>query len=392
MRNDPNASLPPEQSIFLYGRDKDAVDQARNLVTNLLHEYVGDEVRAKLRQVLKYDGWMTTLVGNDEPGDTQQDSFSASCRSMDKKVKVTPEAENKTDSGRDVAVTPQMLRQSPSGSVSKDTRDRIETTASAPSGSLQLLTSPTNTSSEYDKHETRRCNRDDIWEDESTLMISIPKFADPVAIKRTFYLGFVIHFSTILKTFLPFSLGVLLGENNRNLNALVRETGCNIRVFHLNSDQRVKDRKQIEVEVTGHSLRRAREILEDKILSTVHREEWGRMLYYLAKDNNYGSGSSDGVARYQRSPEDPENWVWMAVVGLPSGFDKYAFLFIGKGGSGITQIKKHTNCTSISVVHSQPPYIFLSDVKRDAVNQAVEAAKERVHFATQIYRSSKRQE
>jgi hypothetical protein len=197
---------------------------------------------------------------------------------------------------------------------------------------------------------------------------------------------FIVHM--ILKTLLPFSLDVLVGENDRNLMVLEHETGCNVRVFGMDSDQRAKDQKPIKVEVTGHNLQHVQAILEDKIVSTVHREQRGRMLYYLAKDNNYGS--SDGVARQQRSPEDRKKWVWMAVVGVPSDFEKYAGLFIGKGGSGIiAQIKKDTDCSIICVVKSQPPHIFLYDVKRDAVNEAAEAARERKHHVTNIYRSKK---
>jgi hypothetical protein len=144
------------------------------------------------------------MTSYDKPGDMQQDSFSATYRSVDKKAKVTTEAESETDSGTGVALIQQMLRQN-SSSVSEGTRDRKETHASARTGCLQPPTSPADTSSEYNKHVTRRFDRDDIREeDERTLVISIPKFADPVAIKGKFFLRFAIVLRTMLKTFRSF--------------------------------------------------------------------------------------------------------------------------------------------------------------------------------------------
>jgi hypothetical protein len=209
----------------------------------------------------------------------------------------------------------------------------------------------------------------------------------PLPSRVSSVLVFAIVCGAILKPFRHFSLlDTLIGEKGRNRKSLECDTRCKIRVSGLDADNRGGKWWPIEVEVTGHDLQRAREIIENKILSTVRREDKGKMLYYLAKYNHYG-GSSDGIARYQRSPEDLNRRVWMAVVHVRSDFHKYSRLFISKNSSGISQIEEDTKCRFIHVVSSQPTYIFLSDSKLEAVNEATYAVKKRLGQVARRYKA-----
>jgi hypothetical protein len=105
------------------------------------------------------------------------------------------------------------------------------------------------------------------------------------------------------------------------------------------------------------------------------------MLYYLAKENNYGA--SEGLARYQRSPRDPHEWVWMAVVGVPTDFYKYQALFVSTGGKALAEISRQTGCRKISIINSRPQYILVTGSDVDAVNSAADLLKARVHWAAE---------
>jgi hypothetical protein len=178
-RSDPNVSLSPKQTIFLYGRDLDAVGEACDLVTDLLYRYVEVEDKGKLQRSLQHDGWRKSLIGNDETGKTKYTSSI-------KRAKVAPKAESETILGTTVSWIPQMLPKNSFNAISKETRVRNEAYPASPTGSSQLPTSQEEALSEYSykKPETRRFGRDD------TIRILIPKFADPVAIRSKFCLFF----------------------------------------------------------------------------------------------------------------------------------------------------------------------------------------------------------
>lgn len=176
----------------------------------------------------------------------------------------------------------------------------------------------------------------------------------------------------------------MIGEKGRNHKSLVNETRCEIRVYGSEADSRGRNRLPIEVEVTGRDLQRAREKVEDEILSAVRREDKGKMLYCLAKVNHYGE-SSEGIARYQRSPEDLNRQIWMAVVSLSRHFNKYEGVLTSENVSDIAQIKKDTKCSFIHVVNSQPKYIFLADSKMEAVNEAADAVKKLLGQMAGVY-------
>jgi hypothetical protein len=189
---------------------------------------------------------------------------------------------------------------------------------------------------------------------------------------------------TILNPFRRFALiDRLIGEKGRNHKSLEHNTRCEIRVHGLDADKEGRGSPPIEVEVTGQDLRRARKIVDDGILSTVRREDKGKMLYHLAKGNHYG-GSSEGIARCQRSPEDLSRRVWMAVVNVPRNFHKNGGVLTSKNGLGITQIKEDTKCSFIHVVNSQPKYIFLADSKMRAVNEAADAVMKRLGLVARL--------
>ena len=125
-------------------------------------------------------------------------------------------------------------------------------------------------------------------------------------------------------TFLHHTLDAIIGENGRNHKRLLRDTGCHrIELRGHASKQRGSNRDLMEVILKGTSreIESAQRNVEDSIVNTVPKDQRGRMLYYLAKENNYGA--SDGLARYQRSPCDRHEWLWMAAIGVPTDFYKY---------------------------------------------------------------------
>lgn len=129
--------------------------------------------------------------------------------------------------------------------------------------------------------------------------------------------------------------------------------------------------------IDSSKMQTAQELIEDEILSVVPRNQWPRMLYYFAKENEYGA--SDGPARYQRSPRDGD-WVWMAVVETPPSFAKYTGMFLGVRGEAVNEMVAKTGCYFIRVEDSIPKYIFLCARDMDMANKAVKLIEERVQW------------
>jgi hypothetical protein len=142
------------------------------------------------------------------------------------------------------------------------------------------------------------------------------------------------------------------------------------------------------VEITGPEdrLERATQLVEDAIVRAVPVKQRGRMLYLLAEVNNYG-GSSNGATRLQRSPEDLDTKVWMAVVYVPHDFESdHLALFISRGGAGIKKITESTNCRHIKIIKCSPAHIFLSDFNEKSVNEAVDAVRCRLQWAKERHK------
>ena len=181
-----------------------------------------------------------------------------------------------------------------------------------------------------------------------------------------------------------------MGEKNRNY--LAAETGCDIQVKIPNGSRRSPLLDPIVVTLTGSyegELDFAQRWVENRIVSTEPEDQRGRMLYYLAKYNDYGA--SEGLARYQRSPSDLKSWVWMVVVELPSGFEKCAGLFIDKHGKAIKEIIRNTRCRCISLSESFPKHFFLCEANLDIVNAAFDAVNDRVLWALEEYQKRNKQ-
>jgi hypothetical protein len=278
-----------------------------------------------------------------------------------------PELASETQSSTaSVAVSSQVRVQIP-GSVSKDTKREQEVTHPS-----------SNSTCESDSQENER-----------TITISVPKFADPNAIEGKSRLwNAILRDSILLTTSRVFRVDELIGENSKKYEALCNQTRCLIRVLHLNAAQkRGPNWEPIEVEVTGPDdrLEYAAQHVEDAIVRAVPVKQRERMLYLLAKVNNYG-GSSNGLARLQRSPKDPDTKVWMAVVHVPHHFERdHQALFVSRGGSGVKAIVNRTKCRHISIINGRPTYIFLYDSDEQAVNEAADAVIHRTQWAKEIH-------
>lgn len=134
----------------------------------------------------------------------------------------------------------------------------------------------------------------------------------------------------------------------------------------------------VEVITDADNIDDAREIIEDAIISTVSVDERPRMLYYLAKENEYGS--SDGPARYQRSPRDPQEWLWLAVLETPPGFERLTGLFMDKGAKALKSIIAQSGVKIVNISDGLPKYIYTVSDDPDMVNRAAELVKRRIQW------------
>lgn len=178
----------------------------------------------------------------------------------------------------------------------------------------------------------------------------------------------------------------LIGENEKNRQIMLQETGCDIELK--TPEAVVLPLAPMKVILTGHSegdLDYAQRFAENRIVSTVPEDQRGRMLYYLAKDNAYGT--CEGAARYQRSPFDLRTWSWMCVVELPYEFDALHGLFVDKGGSAMKAIVRKTGCSKIHLSDSLPKHTLIMSHKLEAVNAAIHAVHDRVLW---VLRESKK--
>lgn len=170
----------------------------------------------------------------------------------------------------------------------------------------------------------------------------------------------------------------LVGDGETNRNYINSETCCDMSVRFPDANRStIVD--QIEVVLTGayeSDFDFAQRWVENRIISTIPLEEKGRMLFHLAKENEYGA--SEGHARYQRSPFDLKSWVWMNVVELPEGFDTYTSLFMDKKAKAIKGIVRSTQCRHVKLVDTSPKHVFLCSGNLDQVDAATEAVKARV--------------
>ena len=166
----------------------------------------------------------------------------------------------------------------------------------------------------------------------------------------------------------------LIGEGEKNRSYLFQETGCDIQL-------NIPDlgNNAIEAVLSGASdgdFDFAQRWVENRIVSTVPDDQRGRMLFHLAKDNNYGE--CEGLARYQRSPYDLRSWVWMYVIDLPADYDRLYGLFLDKHGKAVKAIINNTGCQYIDLSESFPKHVFVCSPNLDMVNEAIKKVSDRV--------------
>lgn len=136
---------------------------------------------------------------------------------------------------------------------------------------------------------------------------------------------------------------------------------------------------QVTMTVDSNKMEMAQEMMEDEIVSTASLDERPRMLYYLAVDNNYGA-SDGGPARYQRSPHDAQEWVWMAIVETPPGFDICTGLFMDRNARAVKQMTQQSGVDMIKLSDGFPKYLYIMAYDASAVNKAVALVKGRVQW------------
>ena len=219
--------------------------------------------------------------------------------------------------------------------------------------------------------------------DVRTLTIKIPPFADRYNVrgKNLLLTRPVLGFRSLYLTrFDTYAIEAIIGERGQNHKRLLRETGCRRIRLQGHNVQNGPNAKPMEVTLTADSsiIQSAQQMLEDVIVSTVSPDQRCRMLYYLAEENDYGS--SEGMARFQRSPDDPSRWCWMQVVELPPGFENCTGLFVDVKGKGIIEIQRATGCRCIYLSKTLPKHVYFYSEDLDAVNAAAEAVRARVHW------------
>jgi hypothetical protein len=185
------------------------------------------------------------------------------------------------------------------------------------------------------------------------VVIKVPSFANSIAVREA-----------------------IIGEGGRNHKRLLRETQS--RRISLMGHNMQPPCMQVEVITDSDNIDDAREIIEDAIISTVSVDERPRMLYYLAKDNEYGA--SGGPARYQRSPSDPQEWRWLAVIETPPGFERLTGLFMDKNAKALKQIIAQSGVMVINISNGLPKYVYILAEDPDMVNHAADLVKGRIQW------------
>jgi len=168
-------------------------------------------------------------------------------------------------------------------------------------------------------------------------------------------------------------------------NYILSETGCDVQLKIPDSTNRRSFFDPIEVILTGDESAAdfdlAQRRVENQLASTVPSDQRGRMMFNIAKANNYGA--CEGQPRYQRSPYDFQTWSWMAVVELPAGFEKLCGLFMDKRGKALKAIIRMSGCNHVNLSETLPKHVFLSSPNLDAVNKAISAVSDRVLWTLQ---------
>jgi hypothetical protein len=94
----------------------------------------------------------------------------------------------------------------------------------------------------------------------------------------------------------------------------LHETGASkIKLIHANRNIPLRDWRilpKVIVTIDPRYMQAAKELIEDVIVRAVPKDHRELMLYYLAKESNYGA--SEGPARYQRSLRG--NRIWMFAI------------------------------------------------------------------------------
>ena len=168
----------------------------------------------------------------------------------------------------------------------------------------------------------------------------------------------------------------IIGTGGKEHKRLLRETRS--RRIVLKGHNMQPPCMQVEVITDPDNIDDAREIIEDAIISTVSVDERPRMLYNLAKENEYGA--SDGPARYQRSPRDSQEWIWLAVLETPPGFERLTGLFMDKNAKALKQIIAQSGVYLINLSNGLPKYIYIISNDPDMTNYAAKLVEGRIQW------------
>jgi len=396
-------SPPPlaGHSIFLYGREMQAVEHACEVVSDLLREYVAEDDKKRLDEAL-HNGWRKQDCG-DSPEKTSggmrtvngssDEAFGLCCAAETApKKKARKEHSPSVEDGEIVVGTMHVASTSKilfgnQGNVTEDTLERETATSGSENadtlpGDISLSFQPTseneadaaatlqspqalllNSSVEQEPisepvaHMSHESEPGDAPSCPMTRIIKVPYFANEHDVKVA-----------------------LIGEDERNRSYLLQETGCDLQLKLPDPGNRSTLLDPMEVVLTGAfdegSFDFAQRWVENRIIETVPNDQRCRMLYFLAKDNDYGA--CEGHARYQRAPWDLKTWVWMHVIELPSGFEKLCGLFKGNRGKAMKTIVRTTGCKRVILSDSLPRHVYICSPSLDLVNAAVDAVSDRV--------------
>lgn len=358
------------QSIFVYGKNMFAVDQAIAAVSDLLQEYVNTDDKERLTAELS-TGWRkdshenadkmpkvsTEANGNSETSSSVWRDAGTSFKKKAKRVR-SPSEEGEIKSVTSDAESPSKVLFQIKGSVPDDA-ERCPPPQQAAKNeggtehalSAELAATLQNMDVEQeDATDSAAESEYSIQTGLVTRILKVPRSADDRLVKEA-----------------------LVGTDERIRNYIIGETGCKIEVKF----------DPIEVLLTGTfdagDFDFAQRWVENRIVSTVPDDQKGRMLFHIARDNDYGA--SEGHARYQRSPHDLKSWVWMNVVEVPDGFEACGGLFVDKNGKGMKEIIRSTGCRHIQLCDTLPKHIFICSGNLEMVNAATKAVKDRVLWA-----------
>jgi hypothetical protein len=217
--------------------------------------------------------------------------------------------------------------------------------------------------------------------------IHIPRILDPFSLPSK-YDHTVALFDKLASskrlTHVDFSFlytDILVGDEGCILEELQNTYRCSISLHGLPF---TKSRQPPRVTVTGQgpNVDACVGRIEDLVVESASRCDKGRLLFELAKTNDYHK--RDRQVYWQRSFRS-SNMTWMFAQDLPPHSNQYLKLFVGQDGQSIKEIEQQTACRVEIENSGQVPYFIITGPNSHLCNRCVTLVLDKLAWAESKY-------